>query len=1110
MTVWDWILLLMANIAIASSICLLLGWIASWLISSAVGRHAVLATSVLCCLLVPAVAAGTLMVGMGKMPARWLAVETAAVGSQPSQTDPSTADLPVDNSRNSRSDRDQARMGLESSSALRNPENFYDNRGTVAVSQNQNTNEMGEWITEPTRSVPHSQPRDVSVADQGLGAGSLVSRFWKIVRTREHLARWVASVLVLLWWTVAAGFGFVLIYQQWRLRRFLAGCVPATATDVESLQELCGTLNLAIPAVKLTSSVSSPFVTGLWRPVLVLPSGFRDEFDRNEIQAMLWHELGHLKRKDLWWNQAILLGRVLYWWNPVFRRVTQQMLLLREWLCDDVVVRQTRDDRAYARLLLRLAERELPVQPSHRLEMVTRSQLESRFRRILAGQGSKAAAGLSSPMRVVIAMAMIGLLTGMSYVQFTPVSSRTVTAIVAVPQEEQDDATTVVRMADFRFDGKLFSGKAEDPEVTVEGNVLGPDGEPVANAEVVVQNPSRWSGLNQSVRTDSAGKFQFTVRVGALAESQTQLLVFDPRTTEVGFLGDLASFRTGSDRSVRLELLTQRRVKVVDAMGRAVPGAQVALYPDAWFPLLARTDAEGTVRFELPKSRIVTQLAAWKDQKGLDYRTYAAGFPQRSQVNPSYPRFPETIGETLVLEKAVPLKVRVIDQNGDPLSNVEVAPWLLQKHDQTDHLNLSFLKIQQVTDDQGRVQFSWFPHWQKEQATIWASREGYDRPRGYFEPQERDKEVTIVLQQLVPIRGTVTDPQGNPVSGVKVRFDGRIAHEQPSETTTDSDGKYELWARPEGRCSVAVIDDQWGALPWTLETPEIGGQAKTFDFVVQPTTQVIVTVRNQDTDHPVSGHRSWLELYGASDQRVDSRLREDRSMRPSGRMYNSVYIASPHQDENGQCVLHLGPGVYGFRANDDDDVHQFEVKDSESEPLQVTVKTRAGAMRELSGQVLDQKTRQPIAGAKVLVVHDRFMGDRWESQTDAQGRYVVAMREEPGIVQAVSSDGKRKTIAVISGHETSQNLELQAAATVTGRLLDSNGNPLSNLRLRYEAPRRKHHYGGIVSTDDKGRFRIKGLAPGISYRLGAYETGWLGFELEPGEDRDLGDHRLAK
>ncbi len=71
------------------------------------------------------------------------------------------------------------------------------------------------------------------------------------------------------------------------------------------------------PRVWHTKLVQSPAVTGLWRPVLLLPESFEHKFSDTEMRLILQHELMHLKRLDLPLNALACLLLALHWFNPL-------------------------------------------------------------------------------------------------------------------------------------------------------------------------------------------------------------------------------------------------------------------------------------------------------------------------------------------------------------------------------------------------------------------------------------------------------------------------------------------------------------------------------------------------------------------------------------------------------------------------------------------------------------------------------------------------------------------------------------------------------------------------------------------------------------------------
>lgn len=102
--------------------------------------------------------------------------------------------------------------------------------------------------------------------------------------------------------------------------------------------------------VYLCDDISSPFILGIFRPRVYLPSGLEGE----TLQSVLRHEGAHLRRRDHWWKPLGHLLVAVYWFHPLIWAA--YVLLCRdiELACDERVVRDmNRAQRAaYSQALL--------------------------------------------------------------------------------------------------------------------------------------------------------------------------------------------------------------------------------------------------------------------------------------------------------------------------------------------------------------------------------------------------------------------------------------------------------------------------------------------------------------------------------------------------------------------------------------------------------------------------------------------------------------------------------------------------------------------------------------------------------------------------------------
>ena len=81
-------------------------------------------------------------------------------------------------------------------------------------------------------------------------------------------------------------------------------------------------------------NVDSPFLLGILRPRIYIPSGIEEE----SLQFVLAHENAHIKRRDHWWKPLGFLFLSVYWFNPLLW--VAYVLLCRdvEWACDEKVI----------------------------------------------------------------------------------------------------------------------------------------------------------------------------------------------------------------------------------------------------------------------------------------------------------------------------------------------------------------------------------------------------------------------------------------------------------------------------------------------------------------------------------------------------------------------------------------------------------------------------------------------------------------------------------------------------------------------------------------------------------------------------------------------------
>ena len=109
--------------------------------------------------------------------------------------------------------------------------------------------------------------------------------------------------------------------------------------------------------LRLVESRGSPAVCGFLRPVILVPRFLTESLAVPQLRAVLMHELGHLKRGDLWLNHLQTILQVVYWYNPLLWVANAVMRRVREQAVDELVMVQLQPDaHVYPATLLEVAK----------------------------------------------------------------------------------------------------------------------------------------------------------------------------------------------------------------------------------------------------------------------------------------------------------------------------------------------------------------------------------------------------------------------------------------------------------------------------------------------------------------------------------------------------------------------------------------------------------------------------------------------------------------------------------------------------------------------------------------------------------------------------------
>jgi beta-lactamase regulating signal transducer with metallopeptidase domain/tetratricopeptide (TPR) repeat protein len=165
------------------------------------------------------------------------------------------------------------------------------------------------------------------------------------------------AVFFVCWLVVAAGMA---IWMVCRLR-IVIGVVRQSIEAPEKVRALLESCRRQLGIKRVIpvrcAAIGSPAISGIFRPVILIPPGLAEDLGGSEMRSVLLHELAHYKRDDLWVNHAQILLQILYWYNPLVWLANASIRRAREQAVDEMVlVKMGKGAPAYPATLLHVAK----------------------------------------------------------------------------------------------------------------------------------------------------------------------------------------------------------------------------------------------------------------------------------------------------------------------------------------------------------------------------------------------------------------------------------------------------------------------------------------------------------------------------------------------------------------------------------------------------------------------------------------------------------------------------------------------------------------------------------------------------------------------------------
>ena len=148
--------------------------------------------------------------------------------------------------------------------------------------------------------------------------------------------------LVALW-----GLGFAAMAMRWLLRWSRLQRVARAAVDAP----------LVAPVrVRMAPSSLEPGLVGIWRPFILLPQGIAGQLSAAELDAVMAHEICHLRRRDNLLTTIHMLVETLFWFHPLVWWLGARLNAERERACDENVLASGTAPHIYAESILKVCK----------------------------------------------------------------------------------------------------------------------------------------------------------------------------------------------------------------------------------------------------------------------------------------------------------------------------------------------------------------------------------------------------------------------------------------------------------------------------------------------------------------------------------------------------------------------------------------------------------------------------------------------------------------------------------------------------------------------------------------------------------------------------------
>lgn len=902
-----------------------------------------------------------------------------------------------------------------------------------------------------------------------------------------------ALTLLVIWVTGVFVFLTRMLVDLRRGQILLRQSVPADTVSDQVCRELAMRLQIVSPPrVVVNPFISSPCLLGHWRPAILLP----EEIDPASYDQIFLHELAHLRRGDWLWTIIGRAAQSILWCQPLMWILHRQHLSVAEEICDDYVIAHGCDRENYLQQLIQIAELSLPQTRAVGVSMVGfRSKLGRRTARILdTTRVISTQAG-----RRFVAVALLGALittTGVALVEIGQAEQNT----IASADEARATNTTVTdrKTDDSEVASNSDSKQPVNGECIYSGKVTGPDGKPLAGVTISANNSTfnREEGRHVSktmatakTAADGSYSIQFQLKDGyntILAEmtgfgADAVYLVRSDAGVSLIRSEKLVPYND-SDLDLQLSRVKQITGRVVDTEGNPIPGVKVEIAE-----IRLPTSKEAVDKWIANARPELLKASSDAIMMSNDPRIRETQFPGREAIDETAngDREVETNANGEFQWNGIGEDCRVqIKLSGPSIASREVT---IVTRDMPSMLAFNH----QVRDDD-------YTHY--------------------------GASPTIVVGPTQPIAGEVVDVEsGLPLKDFKVVLKriGRSTWARNEITaTTDDEGRFQLSGAPLGGGHVVEVQPPSDQPYFETElTLPVSSNAAPLQCKLE--LQKTKWIRGRVADETGRPVLATLNFYPYRDNQHAEKF-SNYDPKIMGRVPDEKILS----DANGEFRIRAipGPAVLAAFATDRNDKSKYAPNRDDSLVDRIGGESSSKLFNSWSADYFDAMVEVNIdpdideieqnlvfnrGGVRPLIVRDEngatmdqvsVLGTTFPPQFNRDQKLSESPLEiiglqpnESRLVVLLASDGTAGKMLTVSGADSAAvDVQLEKCATVSGRVLNQDAEPVANMEVRIDVvqePSQDNWSRSLtpVVTDAKGEFALR-LPPGGLYRVSAYTS----------------------